>query len=144
MEIHNKALVNLCRLCARKISKTGQQRPPKDCIALESKIWEFYGIRVGKSAFVPSKFCLKCYRRIINSKDPKVRSNDVIDQQEIDKIQRINQIWKAHCDASCIVCEVFKIYAKGGKATSIERAVSKMLDNLPIQYHGTSDGGESA
>ena len=138
MKVHDKALVTLCRLCARKISKTGQQRPPKDCIALESKIWEFYGIKIEKSAFVPSKFCLRCYKRIMNAKYTKVRSNDATDKQEheeINRIQRINQIWKPHCDTSCIVCKVFKIYAKGGKPTSIERAVSQILDNLPIQYH---------
>ncbi len=133
MEVHNKALKTLCRLCARKISKTGQKRPPKDCMEFQSKIWEFYGIRIVKSDFVPSKFCLKCYRRIINAKDPKVKSNDATDQQEIIKIQRINQIWMAHCDSSCIVCKLFKLYTNvGGNPT---KEVSNIIDDLPNNYH---------
>ncbi len=131
MEFHKKALENLCRLCARKSAKKRQQRPAKDCMANKSKILEFYEIKVDDSPFAPSKFCLKCYRRIINSKNPEVRSSADVDQKEKERIQRINQIWKAHQDTDCKICQIYEVECKGGDTVFSTKAVNQILENLP-------------
>lgn len=128
MEYHKKALEGLCRLCARKATNRKQRNPAKDCMTDKSKIYDFYGITIENSSLAHQKYCQKCYRRIINSKNPNARSNVDSDQKEIQIIQRINQIWKVHSDDSCIVCELFKIQSTIGNHS---KQINHIFDNLP-------------
>ncbi len=111
MEYHRKALCNMCRLCAGRITIRNKKEQGKPCQDQQPKIWNYYEIDVSITAeYIPTQICSKCYRRMLNFKkglDP-AKYSDIKDKAKL-----VQNAWKEHTDGYCIPCQIYTEQSKG-------------------------------